>query len=892
MAEIKLTPSGQLRWNRDESSESPTLEAIRKIFENDWVEGLFRLAVDKWTLGDSQTLRYWQGSAQRYLTELCHIPESAETIDVAPPGGGEFASWVLTAPPMVGGEYLSETVLREIWTQLDQWVCRHIKSAGGLSHFLQQQAPLWHQVGRVCFHLAENKTNEAYPFAFMATYSTGFGVGGHLKHLGLGKALEQYAGAKNHSALIKLLSPVEQASRQCDWVGRMVDSGEIYQPLAWTPQTAYQFLQDVPLLENSGLMIRLPNWWQKRPRPQVSVTIGQKRISMLGADALLDFNVTVALGDQTLSEKDIRQLLSGTDGLVLFKGQWVEVDREKLQEAIAHWDKLRNSTQDGQISFIEGMRLLAGASADLKHEDQVGQERQWAHIQAGDTMREILAGLRNPSGLKAVEAGDSLRATLRPYQREGIAWLDFLTRLGLGACLADDMGLGKTLQVLSLLLAIRQNKTSEKHKPSLLVIPASLLGNWRKEAARFTPSLKLTFLHPAENDRDAIEQIAKKPDDTLGDTDLAITTYSMLSRQAWLETIPWRFVILDEAQAIKNPSTSQSRAVKKLAAGSRIALTGTPVENRLGDLWSLFDFLNPGLLGSAKVFKDFIKGLEARTEDQYAPLRRLAGPYILRRLKTDKSVISDLPEKIETSCYCKLSTAQVKLYESAVRTLESMLDTADGIARKGIVLQFLMRLKQICNHPSQLTGDGQYTPADSGKFMRIGEICEEIASRQEKVLIFTQFSEIIDPLVDYLAGIFGRPGLILHGGVAVQKRKGLVEQFGAEDGPPFFVLSLKAGGTGLNLTAASHIIHFDRWWNPAVENQATDRAFRIGQKRNVLVHKFVTVGTVEERIDAMIVDKQKLADAILGPDDQVKLTEMSDEEILNIVRLDATRAQL
>ena len=890
MPEIKLTPTGQLRWV-SESPSASSLKGLEEAFGRDWREGLFVLSAEKQDPVDSQTLRYWQNIANRYLTELCHIPESEKTISVASPGEGAYSTWLLTAPPMVGGEYLSVDMLRSVWDELDRWGQQQIQTAGAAKVFLKRRAPKWHQVGRVCFHLAENKRDQDCPFAFLATYSTGFGSGGKLKHLALRAALEQYTGAKNRTALINLLSPVQQAASGIAWVDQLVNSGDIYQPLAWPAHFAYQFLRSVPELEEAGLMVRLPNWWKKRPRPMVSVTIDQKKKSYLGAEAMLNFDVGFMLGDEAITQRELQQLLAGDEGLVWFKGQWVEVDRAKLQEAIEHWRKLQYQHREGEISFIEGMRLLAGASADLRDEDRVNQEQPWVHISAGDKMREILMGLREPAGLSHINSDKAVCATLRPYQKHGIAWLNLLTQLGMGACLADDMGLGKTLQILALLSTFLHNSKTIK-KPSLLVIPASLLGNWKQEARRFTPSLKLTFLHPAENDRKAIDKIADAPERKLAGTDLAVTTYSMLTRQEWLKEINWNLVILDEAQAIKNPSTRQSKAAKKLSARSRIALTGTPVENRIGDLWSLFDFLNPGLLGNASVFKKFVKDLQKRQADQFGPLRQLTSPYILRRLKTDKSVISDLPEKIETSSYCKLTKVQIKLYGRAVKMLKSTLETVDGITRRGIVLQYLMRFKQICNHPSQLTGDGDYSPDSSGKFLRLAQICEEIASRQEKVLIFTQFREITDPLSDYLSTVFGRAGLILHGGVPVRKRKRLIDQFQREDGPPFFILSLKAGGTGLNLTAASHIIHFDRWWNPAVENQATDRAFRIGQKRNVLVHKFVTTGTIEERIDEMIAEKQKMADEILASDGEVKLTEMSDEQLLQIVRLDITRAQL
>jgi non-specific serine/threonine protein kinase len=367
----------------------------------------------------------------------------------------------------------------------------------------------------------------------------------------------------------------------------------------------------------------------------------------------------------------------------------------------------------------------------------------------------------------------------------------------------------------------------------------------------------------------------------------------MISRLPWLSERSWELVILDEAQAIKNSGTRQTRAVKSLHGNARIALTGTPIENRLSDLWSLFDFLNPGLLGGAKAFSSFVKRLNAREHNNFAPLRSLAKPYILRRLKTDKRIIADLPDKTEVNAFCTLSKRQAALYEQSVRELATLIDQADGIQRRGVVLAYLMRLKQICNHPAQLTGGSEsYAPEQSGKFQRLRELCEELAERQEKTLIFTQFREISGPLAEFLQTVFGRPGLVLHGGTSVPKRRDLVEAFQREDGPPFFVLSLKAGGTGLNLTEASHVIHFDRWWNPAVENQATDRAFRIGQKRNVFVHKFVCRGTVEDKIDEMIAQKSGMARELLDDNagGETMLTEMSNDELLRFVALDVSKA--
>jgi non-specific serine/threonine protein kinase len=485
-----------------------------------------------------------------------------------------------------------------------------------------------------------------------------------------------------------------------------------------------------------------------------------------------------------------------------------------------------------------------------------------------------------------------------------------MMQLGLGACLADDMGLGKTIQVIDLLLRLRSGADprpdaaaggSERHRPqhSLLIVPASLIGNWKQELARFAPQLKAVFAHRSECDAGTLDRIAQNPAKALAGFDLVVTTYALVRKADWISRHKWRLIVLDEAQAIKNAGSTQTRAVKTLTAAGRIVLTGTPIENQLGDLWSLFDFCSPGLLGSAKQFKDFVKRLDRRQDAHaYGALRRLVQPYILRRLKTDPHIVPDLPAKTEMRAECGLSKKQAALYQQIVDDLAAQLKAmkerreSDGIQRRGIVLAAMMRLKQVCNHPSQYLAQPAFAPGESGKFARLAAICEPVADRQEKMLVFTQFQSICEPLAQYLGEVFGRTGLVLHGGVPVGRRKELVRRFQEDDAVPYFVISVKAGGTGLNLTAASHVVHFDRWWNPAVENQATDRAFRIGQKRNVLVHKFVCRGTLEERIDEMIRQKQELADEVLGQtgEGEKLLTEMSDRELLNFVALDITRA--
>jgi non-specific serine/threonine protein kinase len=888
----RLTPHGHLVLAP--SDDAPELDAalahrIEQAFARGPGHGLLRLGAAEVGHILPSVFAYWREFGGRYVTALCMRPDVEERrAAIPPPPEEDLDALASAAPVMPGAEYLTPDALRALWTEIDgAFASERAESKSTVQDFLKSLNPAWNVVGRVHFNLAENRGDEVAPFAFLATYTHRLSAHGKAQHLPLGQALREYAGAANKERLLSLLLPVQRASERCPWLKEMVDAGEIFHPLRWSPQEAFRLLGDVPELEHAGVVVRMPATWRAgRPlRPQVTATVGGRAPSVLGKNALLDFSAEITLGGERLTAAEVEEILAGAHGLALIRGQWVEVDRERLRRTMDRFQQAEQLAAEGGLTFAEGMRLLAGVDVTADGA-ATGTDPDWTSVVAGPWLAETLKGLRSPEGLAQVDPGRGLHGTLRPYQEVGVRWLHLLSRLGLGACLADDMGLGKTIQVLSLLLVQRREPVASR-RPSLLVAPASLLANWAGEIERFAPSLTTVIAHASAIPADELKSLAPGK---LEGVDLVITSYGSLLRIPWIENTSWQYAVLDEAQAIKNPGAKQTRAAKKLDARARIVLTGTPIENRLSDLWSIFDFINPGLLGSAREFTGYTKRLADTPHNPYGPLRDLVRPYVLRRLKSDRSVISDLPDKTEVKAFCQLSRKQAALYQQAVKELAETIENTEGIQRKGAVLAFLMRFKQICNHPSQWLGDGAWAERDSGKWARLRELCEVIAAKQEKALIFTQFREVTAPLAAFLGELFGRPGLALHGQTEVKKRRELVQRFQEDESVPFFVLSLKAGGFGLNLTAASHVVHFDRWWNPAVENQATDRAFRIGQTKNVLVHKFVCRGTVEEKIDELIESKQHLSRELLEGGAELNLTELRDEELLKLVALDLNAA--
>ena len=722
---------------------------------------------------------------------------------------------------------------------------------------------------RTCFRLSEPAVDEApwqVGFALQSAEDPslmvpaadlwageGFGAGGD--------PVEELLAGLGSAA--RLFGELEEALREPAPAGLELDTAG-----------AFRFLSETgPLLAGAGFGVLLPDWVRKArlglkltTRSQSTAPGAVAAPARFGLGDLVSFRYDVAVGDQVIDPDELAELARLKVPLVRLRGQWVELDEAHLKAALRFLEKNPAGTMTAGDALLAGLGLGDGTDEDVP----------LTGVDADGWLGDLLSGQADRR-LAAMTAPDGFAGTLRPYQERGLSWLSFLGDLGLGGILADDMGLGKTIQLLSLVAAQLAGSA-----PTLLVCPMSLVGNWQREAAKFTPGLRVHVHHGADRlDGDDLSA-------ALADADLVITSYGVATRdRAALSTLTWARVVCDEAQNIKNHATKQARAVRALPAATRIALTGTPVENRLSELWSIMEFTNPGLLGPAEKFRErFAVPIERHGSEQATQaLQRMTQPFLLRRLKTDKTIISDLPDKQEMKIWCNLTPEQASLYAATVADMMSRIeDATDEISRRGLVLATMAKLKQVCNHPAHLLGDGSRLPGRSGKLARLEEICDEIVAEGDKALCFTQYAEFGRMLQPHLAARLGCPVLFLHGGTSKKQRDALVEQFGALDEPALFLLSLKAGGTGLNLTAASHVIHVDRWWNPAVEDQATDRAFRIGQRRNVQVRKFVCVGTLEERIDAMIEEKKALADSIVGTGESW-LTELSTADLRAVLAL-------
>jgi len=847
-------------------------EALLNNFQKDKYKALFLLGLKGDASSLSITLRYLIDVCLVFINELSKDPAIEfvrENITIKI-NEMKINKLIEQAPYMIGREHLTVGWFNGFFNQLNQCFSNIIKNyEGSVKSYFEKQHSNIHLVGRIFFHLVESK-DDALPFAFLATYSTFVSSSGKAKHLPLKNALIEYKN--DQEKMIKLLSTVNKASEKSKFIEGLVESGEIFHPIRLTAGDAYTFLKEIEIYEASGILCRIPKWWgKKKNNVKITLKIGDENKSKVNFDALVDFEPHLSFAGEKVTAEEIGKLLLEAEGLSFIKGKWVAVDHKKLQKTLEAYEKAKEYSENNTMTVLEAMRFELEYKKDMGIEDQ----ETVVEVENGTFLDSIVSKLSRPETIEEISVASSFQATLRNYQVKGLNWLYFMKTLGLGACLADDMGLGKTIQVIALL-----NELKEKEEKTLILLPVSLIGNWMNEIEKFAPDLKYYVMHRSENN-DLTDDVALFKEDY----DLYLISYGMVNKFQWINDILWDNLVIDEAQAIKNPGTKRTKATKKINARFKIAMTGTPIENRLGDLWSLFDFLNPGLLGTRKEFKNFVKTI-IEDHGDYSPLKHVVNPFILRRLKTDESIITDLPEKIEMKAYATLTKKQSILYEKLVNDLiQVMTSDAEGIKRKGIILSSIMKFKQICNHPDQYLGQKNYLEKESGKFKRLREIAEEIYEKRERVLVFTQFRETIEPIKEFLEEIFKHKGHVLHGGTQVKERGKIVDRFQGEAYVPFIVLSIKAGGVGLNLTKANHVIHFDRWWNPAVEDQATDRAFRIGQKKNVVVHKFVTKGTIEEKIDQMIEEKRKLSEDIISTDQTGAITEMSNEEILELIQL-------
>ncbi|HLP89494.1 MAG TPA: DEAD/DEAH box helicase [Nostocaceae cyanobacterium] len=653
---------------------------------------------------------------------------------------------------------------------------------------------------------------------------------------------------------------------------------EFPQSCQLTPIQAYEFIKSVTWrFEDSGLGVILPptlsnrDGWANRLGLKITAEASPQKQGRLSLQSLLNFQWQLAIGGQTITKKEFDKLVALNSPLVEINGEWVELRNQDIKTAQSFFASRKEQMS---LSLEDALRLSTG-------DTQVIEKLPVVSFDASGTLQELIGALTNNQNIEPLPTPANFQGQLRPYQQRGAGWLAFLEKWGLGACLADDMGLGKTIQFIAFLLHLKEQNALEK--PCLLVCPTSVLGNWEREVKKFAPSLKVLQFHGDKRPK------GKTFTETVKKYDLVITSYSLVHRDIKsLQTISWQIVVLDEAQNVKNPDAKQSQAVRQLDTTFRIALTGTPVENRLQELWSILDFLNPGYLGNKQFFQrrfamPIQKYGDAASLNQ---LRSLVQPFILRRLKTDKSIIQDLPEKQEMTVFCGLSSEQAKLYQQVVESSLAEIDQAEGLQRKGMILALLVKLKQICNHPAQYLKETTLAKHNSAKLQRLEEMLEEVIAASDRALIFTQFAEWGKLLKPHLEKQFGREIFFLYGSSTKKQREEMIDRFQHDpQSPPIMILSLKAGGVGLNLTRANHVFHFDRWWNPAVENQATDRVFRIGQTRNVQVHKFVCTGTLEEKIHDMIESKKQLAEQVIGAGEDW-LTELNTDQLRNLLLLD------
>ena len=816
--------------------------SMKKDFEEDKYKALYSLSFRKGDKADTPSLSFLSSLSALFVSALLHTPSleiARGSVDVVY-DDSDIISLIDSAPYMIGREYLTDEWVRLQFSRMLEVYEREISSFDGTVdlYFSRLRKDLI-VPSRVYFHMVEYPEDDA-PFAFMATYTT-MDAEGRVRHYPLKYARREYDN--DMEKLGALVSSIKLISEESSFISSLVDSGDIFNPIKLTEEEAYVFLRETSLYERHGVICRVPAWWREERQAALYVSIGRK--SYFTRSDVLSIVPDMVYDGIRITREEAESLLSRREGLCLFRGRWIEISHEKLRALLEDYMRLEESRPDlsDVVKAAAGIRKIDGIRSELR-------------FPSASWLSSILSEEHSVPGRFA--------GVLREYQKDAFQWLCSMADIGLGTCLADDMGLGKTVEMLSFLLREKEKGIGNV----LLIVPLSLLSNWEHEIRRFAPSLDYLVLYGKDKDRSDFPF-------------LTLATYQMAARNESVRAKLWDIIILDEAQAIKNMNTRQTRNIKALGKKLGIAMTGTPIENNLMNLYSLFDFINPGLLGTADSFR---KLAESHESGRYAKLKRAIAPFMLRRVETDRSIIPDLPEKIENNIMVPLTKEQIVLYRDEVGRLERGYAGASGAFEgKAMILRTLLRLKEICNHPAQYTGDDDFSDKRSGKFQALRSIAEALAENRERVLVFTQFAQIIGALDDLLFSAFGKRGLTISGSSSARLRAENVEAF-QQGGIPYMVLSLKAAGVGLNLTAASTVVHFDRWWNPAVEDQATDRAFRIGQRKNVTVYKFVTSDTIEEKIDEMLHDKRILASSVISDSSEGIISKLSPDELISAMR--------
>lgn len=854
---------------------SPEFAAsVANAFATGFVPGLLNLAFTSTNWRLPASLTYLREFGKAMLTHWV-LTERATGVRPGRPPEGLIEVWVQVAHENRALENLNGGVLYKIWERVREALVEVLTGGRTLVDYLAMSDPMWTRVGSIVLRLDDVMEDPARPFMLLSSYYDSItaakcGVTTSLAVPVFGEC--RVTGLRRY--LYELL---RKAGTSNGVVRRLFESQEIFSPCYLIPRDAHALVRDKAAIEALGIEVILPRWWKnlKQPEIRVRTRIGAHAPKSIGVDTLLDLHTSYIVGDHELTEAEWRHFVRNQhEGLTRIGNEWVDLLRARIDAAIFASRRIAELKAAGGVTYARALELTA---ARLPGDETIQNAPSPPDVtfEPGEWLRDAFTAIERRDFRRSAEPDVRLRSTLFSFQRQGLAWLSMLMDVGAGACLADDMGLGKTIQVISLIMALVRRGDPGPH---MIVVPASLLTNWQQEFERFAGSLELGVVHGSDvRANDPVPLVT-------------LTSYGTLSRREVLQQRRWGLVVLDEAQEIMNPHLQLTHVVKRLQTRMRICLTGTPIENSLTDLWSIMDFLNPGLLGSEPEFRQWCKE-QLAGDDGLAPLRRRVRPFILRRLKTDPEVALDLPRKVEVTVYCGMTPLQSNLYGQIYAEMLTEFSASTAKKRQGFAFKVLLRLKQICDHPG-FGLDRRFDPQSSGKFLRLAEIARMIAERGEKVLVFTQFQEMTTPIAAHLEQVMQHRGAILDGQTPMRRRQELVAEFQTEGGPSFLVLTFGVGGTGFNLTAACHVVLFDRWWNPAVESQAMDRAFRIGQTKGVVVHKFLCRGTLEERIDLLIQRKQELAKAVFADDadPDAALGKLSPDELLSLAALDPTLA--